>query len=237
MNPVMKKILNIALDVVIAILVIFAVFISMVAVSSNANQNVPQVFGYSPLSVQSGSMSPTFDEGDYIFVESFESEDEVKQTLKKGDVITFWTYENGQRILNTHRIVTVVDNDGTLFYETKGDANTKADDVLITPGDVVGKYTGTSIPCMGDVMDFLSSKWGFFCVILLPILLFTLYQVYRLVSTIMHNKKVDMANEVAELASDDVKDAIIAQYLEQQALEQQTAQPTEDQQSQDEISE
>ena len=68
MNPVMKKILNIALDVVIAILVIFAVFISMVAVSSNANQNVPQVFGYSPLSVQSGSMSPTFDEGDYIFV-------------------------------------------------------------------------------------------------------------------------------------------------------------------------
>ena len=237
MNPVVKKILNIALDVVIAILVIFAVFISMVAVSSNANQNVPQVFGYSPLSVQSGSMSPTFDDGDYIFVDTFENAEEAKQTLKKGDVITFWTYENGHRILNTHRIVTVVNHDGFLSYETKGDANSQADDVWITPGDVVGKYTGTSIPYMGDVMDFLSSKWGFFCVILLPILLFTLYQVYRLVSTIMHNKKVDMANQVAELASDDVKDAIIAQYLEQQALEQQTAEPTEDQQSQDEISE
>jgi len=231
MNPVVKKTLNIALDVVVAILVIFAVLISMVAISSNANNNVPNVFGYSPFSVQTGSMEPTISEGDYIFVEKCDT-----AALQKGDIIAFFSLEQGQKIIKTHRIEAVVTAEGSVMYQTKGDHNPTTDDVLVSQNDVIGKYTGFAIPLMGDVMDFLSSKWGFFCVILLPILLFTIYQIYRLISTVMHNKKVDMANDVADLASEDVKEAIIAQYLAQQAEEQED-QPTSESTRTDETSE
>ncbi len=231
MNPVVKKILNIALDVVIAILVVFAVLISMVAISSNANNNVPNVFGVTPFSVQSDSMEPTFNVGDYIFVKACDSK--AAAQLQSGDVISFFALdENGKRFINTHRIVSVVQSDSSVLYETKGD-NPKygVDDVLVSSSDVIGKFTGTKIPFLGRVMDFLSTKWGFFCIVLLPILAFTVYQIYRLIATVLYNKKVEMAQDVAENASDDVKEAIIAAYLAQQ---EEDAQPSEEQ---DKISE
>lgn len=224
MNPIVKKVLNIALDVLIAILVIFAVLISMVAISSNANNNVPSVFGYSPFSVQTGSMEPNISKGDYILVEPCDA-----ANLAEGDVISFFAIEQNKKIVKTHRIIDVVKVDGSVLYQTKGDANAVPDDVLVSSGDVVGKFNGKVIPFMGTVMNVLSSKWGFFFIILVPILLFTVYQVYRLIATVLYNKKVEMASFAADRASDDVKEAIIAEYLAKQE--------TDNQSKQDEISE
>jgi signal peptidase len=69
-------------------------------------------------------------------------------------------------------------------------------------------------------MDFLSTQLGLFLVILLPVLLFTIYQIYKLISVVMYNKKVDMINAVNENTSDEVKEAIIAEYLAKQKKEE-----------------
>jgi len=213
MNKVAKKALNIAFDVIIAVIVIFAVLVSVSTFTAKSNNNVPRLFGYSTFSVQSASMEPTIKVGDYIFVEECDT-----STLKKGDIITFYTIIESQKAINTHRIVNVIEDGGTIQYETQGDnkeTNPTPDELLVSPGDVIGRYR-TRVPVMGSVMDFLGSKLGFFLVILLPILLYTVYQVYKLIAVIMYNKKVEMANEVAETASDDVKEAIIAEYLAKQ---------------------
>ena len=73
---------------------------------------------------------------------------------------------------------------------------------------------------MGSVIDFLSTQLGFFLVILLPVLLFTLYQIYKLVMVILHNHKVDVLNAMNEGASEEVKEAIIAEYLAKQKQEE-----------------
>ena len=101
-------------------------------------------------------------------------------------------------------------------YETKGDNNLEADATWLSPGDIIGTYTGTKIPVMGTVIDYLSTQTGFFLVILLPVLLFTIYQIYKLVKVILYNHKVDTLNSLNDSASEEVKEAIIAEYLAKQ---------------------
>lgn len=57
----------------------------------------------------------------------------------------------------------------------------------------MGKYA-FKIPYLGAVMDVLSSTWGFLIIIVLPMLLFFIYQVYHLVIVGMNLKRA-MAEE------------------------------------------
>jgi len=219
-NKVVNKILNICFDIIIVALVLLAVVISISTFTARSNNGVPDLFGYSPFSVQSGSMEPTIKTGDYIIVERCSREE--AENLEKGDIISFHTIIEETVTINTHRIVDVIKDGNITYYQTQGDnkeTNPDPDETLVAPGDVIGIYEGTRIPALGKVMNFLNSKWGFFFVILVPVLLFTCYQVYKLIAAIMHNKKVEMVEDAAEGTSDEVKDRIIAEYLAQQKEE------------------
>lgn len=214
MKTVAKKIGAAIVDIIIAILVVLSIIISISSFTAKANNGVPDLFGYSPFSVKTNSMQPTLNAGDYIFVEECDSEN-----LKVGDIVTYYTIIDGTRTINTHRIVDVYNHDGVIEYRTQGDnkeTNPEPDELLLAPADVIGKYNNVKIPVFGSVIDFLSTQMGFFIVILLPVLLFTLFQIYKLIAVIMYNKKVDMINAVNDNASDEVKEAIIAEYLAKQ---------------------
>lgn len=217
MNKALKKIGTVFIDAIIIVLVLLSIIISISSITAKANGGVPDLFGYTPFSVQTNSMKPTINKGDYIFVEDCDT-----NALEVGDIVTYFTIIDGSRVINTHRIVNVFDNNGVISYQTQGDnkdTNPEPDETLLAPGDVVGKFTGTKIPVMGSVLDYLSTQMGFFLVILLPVLLFTLYQIYNLVQVILHNHKVDMINAANEATSDEVKEAIIAEYLAKQKEE------------------
>ncbi len=213
-----KRIGNAVVTVFIVMLVLLSIIISISSITAKANNGVPDLFGYTPFSVQTDSMNPTLKKGDYIFIEKCDAEN-----LAVGDIVTYYTFIDGQRVINTHRIVDVYNNSGVLQYQTQGDnkeTNPEPDKLLLSPGDVIGKYTDSKIPLMGGVIDYLSTQMGFFLVILLPVLLFTLYQIYNLVMVILHNHKVDTINAANEATSDEVKEAIIAEYLAKQKNEE-----------------
>ena len=214
MNKVFKRIGAAVVDIVIVVLIILSIIISISSFTAKANNGVPDLFGYTPFSVQTDSMQPEFSKGDYIFVEECDP-----NSLQVGDIVTYHTLIEGNRAINTHRIVEIIDEDGMLQFRTQGDNNPEPDQLLLAPGDVVGKYNGTKIPVLGSVIDFLSTQLGFFLVILLPVLIFTIYQIYKLISVVLYNKKVDMINAVNETATDEVKEAIIAEYLAKQKKE------------------
>ena len=199
-------------------LILFSIIISISSITAKANNGVPDLFGYSPFSVQTNSMQPTISKGDYILVEECDAE-----ALEEGDIITYFTFIEGQRVVNTHRIVGVINDNGMLHYQTQGDnkeTNPTPDDLLVSPGDIIGEYKGTRIPKMGAAIDYLSTQMGFFLVILLPVLLFTLYQIFKLIKVIVYNHKVEMINAANEATSDEVKEAIIAEYLAKQKKEE-----------------
>lgn len=207
---ILKKVLDILFDLVIAVIVILAAVISISTFTSKANNGVASFLGYSTFSIQTSSMEPTISVGDYIFVEECDADN-----MQVGDIISFFTLIEGQREVNTHRIISIVEENGFKYYETQGDNNEIPDRKLVDPGDVIGQYNNLKITGFGKIMDFLKTQKGFFLVVLLPVLLFTVFQTYKLIVTVNYNKKIEML-EAAESATEDQKDAIIAEYLAKQ---------------------
>ena len=150
--------------------------------------SVSNLGGFTPMTVQSDSMSPTFDQGDLVVIKTCDT-----SKLQVVDIVTFHTIIENQYALNTHRIESIDELNGMRSFTTKGDNNDVADTHIISDGDIVGQYVFKS-PGMGKVMDFLSSAWGFLIVIVLPMLLFFIYQVYHLVIVGMNLKRA-MAEE------------------------------------------
>ena len=141
--------------------------------------------------------SPTFRAGDLIIIRKCDP-----QTLKQGDIVTFHTIINNEFALNTHRITEIQDLGGARSYVTKGDNNELADIHMIADGDIVGKYV-CHLAGFGKVMSFLSSSLGFLLVIVLPLLIFFIYQVYHLITVSIDLKKaiaVETAREQAQAA-------------------------------------
>ena len=194
-----KKAASIVISVVMWIIILVAALFAFTTLATKDDGSVSNLAGFTPLTVQSESMAPTFDENDLIIIQQCDP-----STLQVGDIVTFHTIIDNQYALNTHRIVSINEVNGMNSYTTKGDNNELADQHVIADGDIVGKYA-FKIPYMGKVMDFLSSTWGFLIVIVLPMLLFFIYQVYHLVIVGMNLKRA-MAEEDRMKAAEAIVD-------------------------------
>lgn len=173
---VLKRIGTIVISVLLWVVILVAALYAFTTMASRDNQNVANLFGYTPLTVQSDSMAPTFSAGDLIFIHTCDP-----STLKEGDIICFHTIIDNEYALNTHRIQSIETVGDARSYTTIGDNNNGIADLhVISDGDIVGKYVG-HVTGLGKVMDFLSSSMGFLVVIVLPMLLFFVYQIYHLI--------------------------------------------------------
>lgn len=178
-----KKAASIVISVVMWIIILVAALFAFTTLATKDDGSVSSLAGFTPLTVQSESMAPTFDQDDLIIIKKC-----GPSTLEVGDIVTFHAIIDNQYALNTHRIISINEVNGLNSYTTKGDNNELADQHVIADGDIVGKYVG-KIPYMGKVIGFLSGTWGFLVVIVLPMLLFFIYQVYHLVIVGMNLKR------------------------------------------------
>ena len=185
---VLKKTGTIVISVLLWVIILVAALYAFTTMATRDNQNVSDIMGYTPLVVKSDSMAPTFRAGDLIFIKKCDT-----STLKEGDIICFHTIIDNEYALNTHRIQKIEASGDARSYTTLGDNNNGiADTHIISDGDIVGKYVG-HLQNAGKVMDFLSSSIGFLIVIVLPMLLFFIYQVYNLIKAVA----VETAKEAA----------------------------------------
>ena len=195
-----KKVASIALSVVMWIIILVAALYAFTTLATREDGSVSNIAGFTPLTVQSDSMSPTFSKGDLIIIQTCDT-----SKLEVGDIVTFHTIIDNEYALNTHRIAAIDEVNGMRSFTTKGDNNDVADTHIISDGDIVGKYV-FALPQMGKVMDFLSSSVGFLVVIVLPMLLFFIYQVYHLIVVGMNLKRA-MAEEDRLAAAAAIVDA------------------------------
>lgn len=179
----LKKGASILISILLWAVILLAALFAFTTLATKDSSHVASLAGYTPLSVVSDSMAPTFNAGDLIIIRSCDP-----ATLQEGDIITFHTIINNEFALNTHRIAEIDDQGGARSYVTKGDNNEIADVHMITDGDIVGKFV-TRLPKFGRVVEFLSSSTGFLLVIVLPLLIFFIYQVYHLVTVSIDLKK------------------------------------------------
>ena len=135
-------------------------------------------------------MEDTINTGDLIFCEVT---DDPSYEYKKGDIVTFYKNINGNSELNTHRIVEVVKDDNITYYRTQGDnkkTNPEPDEELQTSSSIVAKYTGTKIGGVGNFLSFLRTQPGFFLCVLLPMIIFFVYEAILLSSYLFGLDKI-----------------------------------------------
>ena len=198
-----KKIGSIVISVVMWIIILVSALYAFTTLATKDDGSVSNLAGFTPMTVQSDSMSPTFDQGDLIVIKQCDT-----SSLQVGDIVTFHTIVDGQYALNTHRIVSIDELNGMHSFTTKGDNNDIADQHVISDGDIVGKYV-LKIPYLGKVMDILSSSMGFLIIIVIPMLLFFIYQVYHLVIVGMNLKRA-MAEEERQARAVEIVDSMDA---------------------------
>lgn len=174
-----KKIIDIFMILVIIVSVI------LIIIMFNTKKNgISNIFGLIPLSIQTESMEPTIKDGDIILTYEVDTNE-----LKENDIISFFANEQNTKIIKTHRIIQIKNNNGMISYVTKGDNNETIDYIEAAPGDIISVYKGTRIPLLGNILDFLKSQIGFFLFIILPLFIFFIYQLYQFIILIIKEKQ------------------------------------------------
>lgn len=214
MSKVLKRIVNIFVDILVVLILMVSLIVVTLSLTSKSS-GVPNIFGIAPLSVKTQSMEDTINPGDLIFCTLTEIDDE----FKKDDVVTFPIEINGEQVLNTHRIVEVVEDDNIIYYKTQGDnkeTNPEPDTDLQTSSTIVAKYTGTKIPGLGNVLSFIRTQLGFFLCILLPMIIFFIYEGIRVIINLLAYNK-EKAFEEAQSA---VNNSELTEEQKQKAIEE-----------------
>ncbi len=195
----MKKNQNSKINILgIIILIIFLPLLlvntTLIVKSYMHPDQAPDIFGYKPFIVLSGSMEPTIMTGDIVIIKECNAQD-----LKKGDVIAF---RSGSSVI-THRIIDIQKENGQKLFVTKGDNNNTEDRNLVSPGSVEGIYIGR-IAKLGNFAMFLQTTLGAVIFISIPFILFMITDVAqrRKDNKLQREKQEQLERELQELKKD-----------------------------------
>jgi signal peptidase I len=133
------------------------------------NQKTPLFGAYV---IASPSMAPTIDTKDAIVIKRVDHDN-----YDIGDIITFAAADSK---LVTHRIV---DKESigieSSTYITKGDNNLVEDSSSVSTSSIYGKVL-FRVPKIGYIQDFFAKPSNYFICILIPAILFVIYEVIRI---------------------------------------------------------
>ncbi|MBO4452495.1 MAG: signal peptidase I [Clostridia bacterium] len=211
-----KKVVGIIVNVILWIFVIFSVIVTVLAfAASSSSDGIPSIGGKVISPVLSNSMADTINEGDIIF--SRKLADEEKGSLKIGDIITFRADidGDGQPEVNTHRIVEIAENG---YYKTKGDNNLADDHYEVNPRDVISIFDpdqDTKIGGLGYVMRFLLTSTGFLVVIVIPLIIFFVYEIIVFVRKLNETKNAGK-KQITAADEELIKQKAIEEYIRSQ---------------------
>ena len=133
------------------------------------NNKIPDIFGFTPYIIVSGSMEPNIPVDNIIITRKVKPED-----IKVGDVISF--KDKNEDIVITHRVVEVKDINGIYFYQTKGDNNSSVDQNLVPYSQIQGKYM-FKVPFLGKLITYVRTPRGMTLVLTFVICIYILYDI------------------------------------------------------------
>ena len=240
---VLRKIVNVIIDIIVVLILLISATILTVTLTTNQDTGAPNVFGYTLNTIQSQSMEPVMHKGDLIIGKIV---DETTPEFKVGDIVIYTTTKQlddgtNHYVLVCHRIVKTKVEGETTYYLTKGDNNEVSDAETVgwlTSDKIVGvyensEYKGTLLKGVGSIYDYLLDFWGFFFVIVLPMILFFIYELIRVIMNIVaytKEKALVAASEAAQSAelTEAQKQKAIEEYLASQKTNENPDKPDND---------
>lgn len=213
----MKKALVIIKNIILWMIVVFAVLMTIFTIISvnTFNRNDRQLMGYKMYIVNSDSMSATdFKAGDLIMVKEVDP-----KSLEEGDIITFISQDKnsfGETV--THKIrKKTKDARGNPGFVTYGTTTDTDDETIVTYMYILGKYEN-KIPGMGRFFNFMKTPAGYVVCIFIPFMLLIIYQgakSFMLFRRYKMQQMEDMQGEKEQLATEREKNAKMLAELEE----------------------
>ena len=215
---IIKAVLNTIINVLIVMVLIVSILIAVLALTSKAS-GISTIFGYTIQSILSDSMkggSPDgyeggdFEHGDLMIAKATGFDESKVYNL--GDIVTYTSRDiYGTEMLIVHRIVDIKKNsDGVQVYQTQGDnrvtspAPDQSEVENYLTADKIGSvfysdsYHGRILKGWGNALEFLQSQQGFFLVVLLPMIIFFMYALIRVVISATNYRKSRVEDEKKE---------------------------------------
>ena len=144
------KIINI-----LSIFIIGAAVLILLNVVMTKSGDIPNVMGYSLFRVMTGSMEPTIPTDSVIVTHAVDASE-----IEVGDVVSYFSKDPTlMGAVNTHRVVDIYEEEGTVYYQTRGDANNAEDGSLVHYKNVIGTPVFT-IPGLGYVANYIQHPPG-----------------------------------------------------------------------------
>lgn len=171
---------------------ILIINITLIIKSYTNKDEVPQIGGYCPLIVLTGSMEPEISSGDLIICKQIDG-----SAVQVGDVLAFFDPDSTGTAVLTHRVTEITEQDGALAFITKGDANNSEDRTPVPAENLVGAYQ-FRIPGAGNVAMFMQTTAGLVVCVGIPLILLIAYDIIRRRRFEAQNQK-DTAALLAEL--------------------------------------
>lgn len=120
---------------------------------------------------------PETKEKDLLLIKSTEED------MNVGDKIYYYATDNNEYVIKTAHIKNIVSSEeGMSLYSLDDEKET-----TIATNRVIGKYS-TVYQNIGGILDILESKIGFLLLVILPILLIFMYQIYALIIVIKYGE-------------------------------------------------
>ena len=220
-----KKIINIVVNVLLVVAIVLAAVCTYVSFVSTSGNGVPSILGVRPFTVQTDSMYPILKPGDLIIDVAVKDYRE----LRVGDIITYWTIIEGQRVLNTHKIAGIYDGGDYLIFETMGEKVNQTDVLTVHESEIVGVYK-FRVPGVGKVLDYLQTPTGFMIVIVLPVLLFFVFHLVQFFRVLFEYQNVKMLikyeqerGRTEDLIESQIRDEKAREEIRRAAMEKERA--------------
>lgn len=174
-------------NIFIVICALIAIFATICLLSIN-DYRVPVIGEYTLISIDKYTNSDTFAKGDLAIVSS-------DYKLKVGNEIFFYNvYEKNIHPTVAKIVAEEVINEREITYSLDNDKQLSSQFVIGKVEDAV------RIPIVGTVMKILLSKWGYLFLIVLPVLIAFIYEIYSIIIEVKMNK-----GQVEEVQKDSEK--------------------------------
>lgn len=119
--------------------------------------------------------------------------------IEIGDIITYKSQAaNSEGMTITHRVVAIdKTEDGRTEYMTQGDNNSEPDSLFVTFDQVIGKEI-LIIPKVGKLQFLIANKRGWLLLLLIPIGIYLLKELFKLIDLLGLRKRVVQVTEKAQ---------------------------------------
>lgn len=166
----MKNVLKGIWSFVESIIVIFVIFITSCILCRN-DYGYTQFGNYTFVTIneQNVKFFKDYNDGDLLIIRG------QKFNINPGDVIYYYLSYDKKYLVKQDVVTSKTEDDYSALYYLNDESNSS-----VASNRVIGKYVSVQ-KGMGRVLEVLESRIGFLFLVLLPILIVFIYQVYQLV--------------------------------------------------------